>query len=84
VSASWLRQCFYSTARFGLNSYFVEKAKQRTGQQKLSAYWEIACAGASGGLAGMIGNPTEVLASFPSLLESIKLTPPDCACQNVR
>ncbi|GAB7339733.1 hypothetical protein MBLNU457_6298t1 [Dothideomycetes sp. NU457] len=61
LSASWLRQCFYSTARFGLNSYFVEKAKLRTGQQKLSASWEIVCAGASGGLAGMIGNPTEIV-----------------------
>ena len=67
LSASYLRQSFYSTARFGLNSYFVDKAKKYTGQQKLSSFWEILCAGASGGAAGMIGNPTEVWLLLPTI-----------------
>ncbi len=60
ISASVLRQSTYSTARFGLYNYFAREARRRTGQQRLSSPMEIACAGAAGGLAGLIGNPTEV------------------------
>ncbi|KAJ9494226.1 hypothetical protein H2202_010287 [Exophiala xenobiotica] len=60
ISASILRQSTYSTARFGLYNYFAREARQWTGQQRLSSPMEIACAGAAGGLAGLIGNPTEV------------------------
>lgn len=55
-----LRQSTYSTARFGLYNYFASHARQRTGQQRLSSSIEIACAGLAGGLAGLVGNPTEV------------------------
>lgn len=55
-----LRQSTYSTARFGLYNYFAREARQRTGQQKLSSSWEIGCAAVAGGLAGLVGNPTEV------------------------
>jgi solute carrier family 25 (mitochondrial dicarboxylate transporter), member 10 len=60
LSASILRQSTYSTARFGLYQHFANEARQRTGQQKLSLGSEIICAGTAGGLAGLIGNPTEV------------------------
>jgi len=55
-----LRQSTYSTARFGLYNYFAREARQRTGQQKLSSSLEIACAALAGGMAGLVGNPTEV------------------------
>lgn len=32
-----------------------------SGKEKLPASWNIACAGVSGGIAGLIGNPTEVV-----------------------
>jgi solute carrier family 25 (mitochondrial dicarboxylate transporter), member 10 len=60
ISASILRQSTYSTARFGLYNYFAGEVRHRTGQKKLSSMAEIACAGSAGGIAGMIGNPTEV------------------------
>jgi dicarboxylate transporter 10 len=60
ISTSILRQSTYSTARFGLYNYFAGEARQRTGQKKLSSTMEIGCAASSGGIAGMIGNPTEV------------------------
>ncbi|KIW85694.1 hypothetical protein Z517_01086 [Fonsecaea pedrosoi CBS 271.37] len=60
ISASMLRQSTYSTARFGLYNYFAGIARERTGQRRLPSSWEIVCAGAAGGLAGLIGNPTEV------------------------
>ena len=65
LSASILRQTTYSTARFGLYNFFVQKIKQKSGG-KLSAGSTIACAGLAGGVAGMLGNPTEV--RFFSLL----------------
>lgn len=55
-----LRQSTYSTARFGLYNYFAKAARQRTGQQRLSSSWEVACAALAGGMAGVVGNPTEV------------------------
>lgn len=61
LTASWLRQSTYSTTRFGLNAYFVEEAKRHTGREQLTSGWEILCASASGGLAGLVGNPTEVV-----------------------
>ena len=61
LSASILRQSTYSTARFGLYTLVSEKARQHTGQTNLSTAWTIACAGVAGGLAGLVGNPTEVV-----------------------
>lgn len=61
LSASILRQGTYSTARFGLHSYLSSLLLQRSGRDKLPASWNIACAGVSGGIAGLIGNPTEVV-----------------------
>lgn len=60
ISASILRQSTYSTARFGLYNYFASEARHRTGRRQLARSWEIACAGLAGGLAGLVGNPTEV------------------------
>ncbi|KAK4247139.1 mitochondrial dicarboxylate transporter [Corynascus novoguineensis] len=61
LSASILRQSTYSTARFGLYSTLSRHLQQRSGTSKLSAASTIACAGVAGGLAGMVGNPTEVI-----------------------
>jgi dicarboxylate transporter 10 len=61
LTGSWLRQCSYSTARFGLYNYFAKEVKQRTGTTKLTAGWEVVCSGVAGGAAGLIGNPTEVV-----------------------
>jgi hypothetical protein len=41
LTGSWLRQCSYSTARFGLYNYFAKEVKQRTGTTKLTAGWEV-------------------------------------------
>lgn len=60
ISASILRQCTYTTVRFGLYNYMAQAARERSGKQKLSSATEIMLAGGAGGLAGMIGNPTEV------------------------
>ena len=60
ISASILRQSTYSTARFGLYNYFASEMRQRSGQAKISSVSEIGCAALAGGIAGMIGNPTEV------------------------
>lgn len=60
ISASILRQSTYSTARFGLYGYFSGKVRERSGTTQLSSWTEIIYAGAAGGLAGLIGNPTEV------------------------
>ncbi|KAL2194956.1 mitochondrial carrier domain-containing protein [Corynascus similis CBS 632.67] len=61
LSASILRQSTYSTARFGLYSILSRHLQQRSGTSKLSTASTIACAGVAGGLAGMVGNPTEVI-----------------------
>ncbi|KAH6847416.1 mitochondrial carrier domain-containing protein [Chaetomium sp. MPI-CAGE-AT-0009] len=61
LSASILRQSTYSTARFGLYNILSRQVQQRSGTSKLSTASTIACAGVAGGLAGMIGNPTEVI-----------------------
>jgi hypothetical protein len=60
LSASILRQTTYSTARFALYDILARNIQRRTGG-KLSTGSTIACAGMAGGLAGMIGNPTEVI-----------------------
>ncbi|CZR51312.1 probable dicarboxylate carrier protein [Phialocephala subalpina] len=60
LSASILRQTTYSTARFALYDVLARQLQQRR-DGKLSATDTIACAGVAGGLAGMIGNPTEVV-----------------------
>jgi len=59
LSASILRQTTYSTARFALYDILARQVQQRTGK-KLTAGSTIVCAGVAGGLAGMLGNPTEV------------------------
>ncbi|KAH7418618.1 mitochondrial dicarboxylate transporter [Cadophora sp. MPI-SDFR-AT-0126] len=60
LSASILRQTTYSTARFALYDILARQVQQRTGQ-KLTAGSTVVCAGLAGGLAGMLGNPTEVV-----------------------
>ncbi|KAK0120365.1 hypothetical protein ONS95_011768 [Cadophora gregata] len=61
LSASILRQTTYSTARFALYDILARQVQQRTGEKKLTAGYTIMCAGVAGGLAGMLGNPTEVV-----------------------
>ncbi|KAK1579955.1 mitochondrial carrier domain-containing protein [Colletotrichum navitas] len=61
LSASIFRQTTYSTARFGLNNYFAQRVKQWTGKEKLTTAMTISCAGLSGGMAGLVGNPAEVV-----------------------
>lgn len=61
LSASMLRQGTYSTTRFGLHSYISNAVLSRSGRESLPLTWNIACAGISGGVAGLIGNPTEVV-----------------------
>jgi len=58
LSASILRQSTYSTARFGI--YNALSRRFHSGP-KPSAASTIACAGVAGGLAGMIGNPAEIV-----------------------
>ncbi|KAF5245765.1 hypothetical protein FAUST_1552 [Fusarium austroamericanum] len=58
--ASILRQGSYSTARFGFHTYFSDKLRGYTGKQ-LSVTQNIACAGVAGGVAGLVGNPAEVV-----------------------
>jgi solute carrier family 25 (mitochondrial dicarboxylate transporter), member 10 len=60
LSASLLRQSTYSTARFGVYNYFARQAMELSGKEKQSMGSIITCAGLAGGMAGMIGNPTEV------------------------
>lgn len=60
LSASILRQSTYSTARFGLYGLLSRQLQHKSGTSKLSTASTIACAGVAGGLAGMVGNPTEV------------------------
>ncbi|KPI41987.1 Mitochondrial 2-oxoglutarate/malate carrier protein [Cyphellophora attinorum] len=60
ISASILRQSTYTTLRFGAYNYMAQRAREKTGQRKLSSMTEIALAGAAGAMAGVVGNPTEV------------------------
>ena len=60
LSASILRQGTYSTARFGFHTYFSDKVRSHTGKP-LSVTQNIACAGVAGGVAGLVGNPAEVV-----------------------
>ena len=59
LSASVLRQTTYSTARFALYDVLARQIQGRTGK-KLTTGSTVLCAGVAGGLAGMVGNPTEV------------------------
>ncbi|KAF4982838.1 hypothetical protein FZEAL_1630 [Fusarium zealandicum] len=61
LSASILRQGTYSTARFGFHTYFSDKLLNYTGAEKLSVSQNMACAGVAGGVAGIVGNPAEVI-----------------------
>lgn len=60
ISASILRQSTYSTTRFGLYNYLTSVMKRSYGVRDLSAASTVVCAGTAGGVAGMLGNPTEV------------------------
>lgn len=61
LSASILRQGTYSTARFGIHGYLSSVMLRRSGKDKLSPSTNIACAGLAGGIAGLLGNPAEVV-----------------------
>ncbi|UNI22519.1 hypothetical protein JDV02_008401 [Purpureocillium takamizusanense] len=61
LSASILRQGTYSTARFGIHASLSASLLQCSGRETLPLSWNVACAGLAGGLAGLIGNPTEVV-----------------------
>lgn len=62
LSASILRQATYSTARFGIHAALAAHVLERSpGRDTLPLSWNIACAGLAGGLAGLMGNPTEVV-----------------------
>ncbi|KAK0625402.1 mitochondrial carrier domain-containing protein [Bombardia bombarda] len=62
LSASILRQSTYSTARFGLYNFLSRQLQQQSGTFALPPTTStILCAGVAGGLAGMLGNPTEVV-----------------------
>ncbi|KAK0721344.1 mitochondrial carrier domain-containing protein [Apiosordaria backusii] len=61
LSASVLRQSTYSTARFGLYTILSRQMQKQSGVAKLSTTSTVVCASVAGGLAGMIGNPTEVV-----------------------
>lgn len=60
LTASILRQSTYSTARFGIYNYLSHHIRQKS-PHKLSTTQTVACAGVAGGLAGLIGNPTEIV-----------------------
>ncbi|KAM0751484.1 putative DIC1-mitochondrial dicarboxylate carrier protein [Meredithblackwellia eburnea MCA 4105] len=60
VSASVLRQATYSTARFQLYDMIRDRAME--GRNGPPPVWLLAgCAGVAGGLAGLIGNPCEIV-----------------------
>ena len=61
LSASILRQGTYSTARFGLHTILSQQWLRYTGETKLSLGSNVACAAVAGGVAGLVGNPTEVV-----------------------
>lgn len=61
LSASILRQGTYSTARFGLHTILSQQWMRYTGETKLSLGSNVACAAVAGGIAGLVGNPTEVV-----------------------
>ncbi|KAG6354759.1 hypothetical protein INS49_003840 [Diaporthe citri] len=61
LSASILRQSTYSTARFGLYSLLAQHLKSKSPTGQLSFWSTIGAAGLAGGLAGVIGNPAEVI-----------------------
>jgi Mitochondrial carrier protein len=82
LSASILRQTTYSTARFALYDVLARNWQRRNGG-KLSAGSTIACAGIAGGLAGMIGNPTEVVDLTPEILMCLTHQLPDSSRPDV-
>lgn len=70
LSASILRQSTYSTARFGLFTILTQHLKQAQSQSQsqsqnqaspLPLSTTIFCAAVAGGLAGVVGNPAEVV-----------------------
>ncbi|KAI3396074.1 hypothetical protein diail_491 [Diaporthe ilicicola] len=62
LSASILRQSTYSTARFGLYTIITQHIRSKSpAGQPLSPWATIGAAALAGGLAGVIGNPAEVI-----------------------
>jgi dicarboxylate transporter 10 len=63
ISASILRQSTYSTTRFALYGYFSRKlaAMSSSPDRPISMPMTIASAGLAGGIAGLVGNPAEVV-----------------------
>lgn len=65
LSASILRQCTYSTARFALYGWLTTAAKQRSSKRGSSTTTgfgtTLACSSLAGGVAGLIGNPAEIV-----------------------
>ncbi|PSN74300.1 mitochondrial carrier [Corynespora cassiicola Philippines] len=63
LTGSILRQSTYSTTRFALYGFFSQQLAtfSSTPDQKLSPALTIASAGLAGGIAGMVGNPAEVV-----------------------
>lgn len=61
LSASILRQSTYSTARFGLYTILSQRLRERNGGNPVSSWTTIGAAAVAGGLAGVIGNPAEVI-----------------------
>lgn len=63
ISASILRQTTYSTTRFALYDFFSRKLSTFSirPQKSLSRGSIIASAGLAGGIAGLVGNPAEVV-----------------------
>jgi solute carrier family 25 (mitochondrial dicarboxylate transporter), member 10 len=58
LSASILRQSTYSTTRFALYDYFIRKWSVSTKDERGKV---VLCAGLAGGIAGLIGNPAEIV-----------------------
>ncbi|KAF2737231.1 mitochondrial carrier [Polyplosphaeria fusca] len=63
LSGSILRQSTYSTARFALYEYFSKmlRSSSSASDARLSSAATMVCAGFAGGIAGLIGNPAEVV-----------------------
>ncbi|RDX49459.1 dicarboxylic acid transporter [Lentinus brumalis] len=58
ISGTWLRQMTYSICRF----WAYDESKKLIGANEKSPAWQLALAGCmAGGIAGLVGNPGEIL-----------------------
>ncbi|KAI0748898.1 dicarboxylic acid transporter [Fomes fomentarius] len=58
ISGTWLRQMTYSICRF----WAYDESKKLIGANEKSPAWQLAIAGSmAGGIAGLVGNPGEIL-----------------------